>query len=261
MKRTILIMAVAVLTAVTGWAAPVNPQQAPQMRDIYPDEEGLLYYYDSETQEAVLMDPSDLMSEAYPNTVLTVHPSFTLKGKGMSGNAYDKIILIVEIGEKAFYGAAASSVVFEEGSNVRAIRKQAFASMPNMNGVLVLPASLQELDLSAICLPGITGITFLGSVPPACATGSGSASNPWTSADGSTPADIKVTVPAGCYGVYRAKAGLGDYFSNISEVSAEATALDVIEVDEAGAVKMLHAGRMVIVRGGLTFDLMGTMLR
>ena len=142
--------------------------------------------------------------------------------------------LAVEIGEKAFYGAEASNIVFDTDpsyeyaphtqliahggqSNIRIIRKQGLANMPNMAGTLTLPASLKALEASAVLLPDITKLVFLGTDSPECMLEGDY--NPWMADGVATSKDVEVVVPDGSLASYKKRVGLGNYFTNMHTVS------------------------------------------
>ena len=130
--------------------------------------------------------------------------------------------------------------------------------MPKMEDTLVLPASLDSLSLSAIVLPNIQKIVFLGSTPPRCAINKGSltAYNPWTSDnDGATPADIKIEVPKGASDAYKQAAGIGDYFTCFKQDTP--TAMDNMREAVAPATKSLRNGMLIIERNGAYYDARG----
>ena len=253
-----------VMTVVLGVAAQDSRNKAPESKsEQYDATSGLLYQLDTDTHEAVILDWASMVpGQVYEQETLTVLAYFEVKSLGISmggDSQSSNKVYVVEIGEKGFYGAKATSVVFADDSHVGVIRKQALANMPNMGGTLTLPASLERLEISSILLPFIKKIVFLGTEPPECL--SDETYNPWTSEGLSTPSDIEVVVPTGCFSKYKAKAGLGTYFSNMHAEGEETlTALDKTEAD-AVPVKILNGGRIVILRNGRAYDFTGSIVK
>ena len=214
----------AVMTVVLGAAAQDSRNKAPESKsEQYDATSGLLYQLDTEASEAIILDWASMVpGQVYQQSALTVPAYFEFKSLGISmggDSQSSNKAYVVEIGEKGFYGAKASSVEFADGSRVSIIRKQGLANMPNMAGTLTLPASLTTLETSSVLLPGITKLVFLGTVPPDCLLDGGY--NPWTADGVATPADIEVIVPVGSLDAYKNKAGLGNYFTNIHTLSTK----------------------------------------
>jgi hypothetical protein len=197
----------------------------------------LMFDFDITTKEAIIIANSPYLGGTYTQETIIVPSLWKIKNPTISegGSNMDnyKDYLAVEIGEKAFYGAEASNIVFDtdpsytyettqfiavcEKSNIRIIRKQGLANMPNMAGTLTLPASLKALEASAVLLPDITKLVFLGTDSPECMQEGDY--NPWMADGVATSKDVEVVVPDGSLASYKKRAGLGNYFTNMHTVS------------------------------------------
>ncbi len=175
----------------------------------------------------------------------------------MGGTSTGKTYQVIALDKKAFYGAAATSVSFAEGSYVQWIGSLALANMVNLSqDTLTLPASLDSLALSAVVLPGIKYIEFLGAVPPRCAVATqGDAVNPWTSATEVTMPSVQVLVPEGAWSAYKAAAGIGDYFTCFQGETP--TGVTEQEHASAKAYKVMQNGQLVIIHNGVVYDAQG----
>ncbi len=231
-------MTVLAVVAVALGVVAQNSSKAPESKsDQYDATSKLLYELDTETLEAVIKDWASLMpGQVYTQTELIVPAYFEVKSLGISmggDSQSSKKVYVVEIGEKAFYGAEAASVVFADGSKVRIIRKQGLANMPNMKGTLTLPASLKALEASAVLLPDITKLVFLGTEAPECMLEGDY--NSWTANGVATPKDVEVVVPDGSLAAYKKKVGIGNYFTNIHTQSNKYL---VVFYDEDGVTEL-----------------------
>jgi len=260
MKRFFYFLMAALLPA--GPMAASVPVKAPQFQGLYDAfTEGtgdLLFFYDTDLMEASVADLFDEYEEYYEMDVIDVPVSISVKmgGASMSGDEISGYLtcIVTALGERAFFKAsAAEKVRFAEGSMVRTFAPYAMHTMPNMKGVLTLPenletiehdgignmavekvvfpASLNTLGESAVVLSQADTLVFLGTVPPLCATAEGKTGLSWKSAEGETRRDVVVIVPAGCAAAYRAKAGIGDWFTNIREPGQAPTGMVQTEQD------------------------------
>lgn len=180
-------------------------------------------YYEKEDGVAVVVK-SDMWKPNhkskygyYPQPKLVIPSQVEVSTQSLSGGDVETLD-VGKIGASAFAKAQASSVVFTAPSHVTTVGTLAFSQMANMTGKLVLPASLTHLSVSSILLPGITEIEFQGTTPPTCDVAGGY--NPWTSATESTPATVKITIPAGedVARAYHCMEGLGDYFDDLKGI-------------------------------------------
>ncbi|MCQ2347359.1 MAG: hypothetical protein MJZ92_05475 [Paludibacteraceae bacterium] len=219
----------------------------------------IFYYVEGNTATIYDAEVAGKGKLHYDSASYTIAPTVFRAGAGTGSGGAGTIYTIVALGKKAFYGARnLTSISFADNSNVRLIDSLALANLPKMAGTLVLPASLDSLSLSAIVLPNIQKIVFLGSKPPHCAINKGSLTvyNPWTSDnDGATPADIEIEVPDDAKKAYKAAAGIGDYFDYFTQETP--TAMDNAKVETSPATKSLRNGMLIIERDGKTYNALG----
>ena len=254
MKKYV-ILSVMVLAATIVAAKPLATQSSLV--------DSLFYDFDDNSLTAVVT-VSDFWNTGhkkklgyYPQQTIIIPASVGKEIIPLGGSPYIGDFSVVEIGVSAFAKAKATSVEFAAPSNVTTIGTLAFSQMTNMSGKLTLPASLTHLAVSAILLPNITEIEFLGDTPPTCEI-SGDYT-PWTSATSATPKDIKITVPDGAEANYKAAAGIGDYFDCFSKETP--TALDNMRKAVAPATKSLRNGMLIIERNGHRYTPLGHEVR
>ena len=190
----------------------------------------------------------------YPQSTLIIPSEIVIDAQSIGGGSGKVTLQVTGIGTDAFKKALASSVEFASGSHVDSIATFAFYSMSNMTGKLVLPASLANLSVSAILLPDITEIEFLGTTPPMCEIVD--TYNPWTSAsNGATPNTIKVTVPEGTWSTYKEAIGIGDYFTCFK--GDDPTGVTELENAPAKACKVMRNGQLLIQKAEVLYTAEG----
>lgn len=220
---------------------------------------GYYVLLDNAQRTATLLDADYARpGKVYEQTELLVPVAVTLTGPSMGGDPVAIDYVITALGTRAFYNAPnATAVTFAADSRVSRIETEALAQMPNLSqDTLTLPASLDSLALSAVVLPGIKYIEFLGAVPPRCAVATqGDAVNPWTSATEVTMPSVQVLVPEGAWSAYKAAAGIGDYFTCFQGE----TPTGVTEQEHAPvrAYKVMQNGQLVIIHNGVVYDAQG----
>lgn len=257
MKKAFLFIIVIALLATSHATAETQAVSSSLLRC-----DGLFYDCDIATMQAELVQ-SQTLKGIYTATEIVIPASITVgTGDGQTGSGMEQgevTYTVVCIGARAFAGATATSIVFATPSNVATIKTLAFSNLPNLTGKLVLPASLQTLELSSIILPGLTEIEFLGSVPPDCelSDADNGAYNPWTTLEASTSEDITITVPEGAWEAYQDAPGIGDYFTCLRRDPGPGTGCSDIQADMPRVQKTMRNGRICILRDGTYYDLQG----
>lgn len=256
------------------------------------DVDGLYYRCDKQTREAVVIAcQNEETGNVYQEANIFIPTTITVGGAnygGGSGTESENTYTVTEIGEQAFEGSWAQTFTFDKGSQVRIIRRRGLYGIKiktldlpeslrvieeeglyirssqiakSYIAMLVLPAGLDSLGLSSIVLNRLQKIRFLGMTPPKCATAEGDARNPWTAADNATPEDIAVEYPEGCRDIYKDCAGIGDYFTAFAESETPTGIEETLGARTSSSAesvrKVMHNGRVVIIRGTRTYSLFG----
>jgi len=258
MKKTFLFILVIALMA-TGKA---TAETQAKMAILRPDTV-LFYDCDATTMQAEVTTCQIGKNRIYLSDNIVIPATFKVNtSSGQTGGGIqqgEETYTVLSIGAQAFAGATATSIVFANPSNVATIKTRAFSNLPNLTGKLVLPASLQTLELSSIILPELTEIEFLGSVPPDCelSDADNGAYNPWTTLEASTSEDITITVPNGAWEAYQDAPGIGDYFTCLRRDPGPGTGCSDIQADMPRVQKTMRNGRICILRDGTYYDLQG----
>jgi len=258
MKKAFLFIIVIALLATSHATADTQAVSSSLLRC-----DGLFYDCNITTLQAELA-PSQTLKGIYTVSGIVIPATIKVStGGGQTGGTGmaqgEVTYTVVCIGAQAFAGATATSIVFANPSNVATIKTLAFSNLPNLTGKLVLPASLQTLELSSIILPGLTEIEFLGSVPPDCelSDADNGAYNPWTTLEASTSENITITVPEGAWEAYQDAPGIGDYFTCLRRDPGPGTGCSDIQADMPRVQKTMRNGRICILRDGTYYDLQG----
>jgi len=106
---------------------------------------------------------------------------------------------------------------------------------------LILPSTLDSLDVISIILDELETIEFRGIVPPHCQTRETKTYTqmPWLINEPSknqhpTPTDVEIIIPEGSFEAYKAQTGIGDYFDYFNE-----SAVDNIETENNNGSKYI----------------------
>ena len=184
---------------------------------------------------------------------------------------------VVALGQGAFRNATSNSITFAEGSQVTELGRQCFQAAVNlqeleipegvtlipMTGIhnatasnpmkikkLILPSTLDSLDLFSICLPQLDTIVFKGTVPPSIATKEMATwtQNPWmvnVNNACNTNTEAVVIVPEDAIAAYSNTAWIGDYFSKVTdgvvETVSDIAAFNALEDGVKVALKLTDA--------------------
>lgn len=164
----------------------------------YKDTQGLYYYCDDATREAVLIACQDAdAGYEYRQDAIVIPATLTINSSsiGDEGSSQeDRIYKVIEIGENALKDAWAFTITFSENSNISVIRRRGLygigcsgtfelpaslkaieeeglyvkssAKSKQYISELVLPEGLESLAVSSIVLNRLQTLRFLGTVPP-----------------------------------------------------------------------------------------------
>ena len=252
----------------------------------YKDADGLYYLCNEETLEAVLIASQSADDDyVYTDDVIHIPATVTVSGSSLGsggGSESSRVYKVTEIGEAALKDCWAFTITFGSNSNLRIIRKQGlygisvsgtftlpeglqvieeeglYVKSPNSAiqfvSTLVIPASLDTLGKSAIVLNKLQTLQFLGITPPKCHYTDDS--NPWTGTDTATPKDVQIQIPTGTDDAYGNRKGIGNYFSFFPETP---TGTEEIArgADGSSAIKVLLNGRVLILRDGRFYTMLG----
>ena len=172
-----------------------------------------------------------------------------------------KAMPVVALGKRAFNGnTTITSITFDPESKVAEIQSQAMMSMSALSGTLelpeglkhictsgiysgvkggqlpvkklILPSTLDSLDVISVILNELDTLEFRGMVAPKCQIRETSTMTqiPWMIGPKNefpTPKDVAIVLPEGAYESYKNQAGIGDYFTYFAP-----TAVDNIYDDE-----------------------------
>lgn len=240
--------------AVFAMATPLIVQDT--QKDYWQYIDNVLYKCDYTAQTAIVSDLYAKYGMHYTQSHILIPASFVLQGIG-TGDDYSKTMQVIAVADNAFSGAECTSLSFAEPSNVKTIGGAALSNMPNLSqDTLTLPASLDSLALSAILLPEIKYIRFLGTTPPRCAVATdGDAINPWTSASEITMPTVQVLVPEGTWNAYKETKGIGDYFSCFQGETP--TGITEMANAPAKAQKVMRNGQLLIEKAGVLYTVEG----
>ena len=287
-----LNIATCLLPAVVLLCMSVNTAVAQSFT--YKDEQGVYYLCDENTMEAVLIASQDASKGyTYKQSSLTIPAAITVSSSSLGsggGSQSEEVYAVTEIGEEALKGSWAFHITFADNSHIRIIRRRGMynisctgtltlpaslrvieeegiyaksaVSAPQFISTLVLPAGLDSLGKSAIVLNKLQTLQFLGTTPPKCHYTE--SSNPWTADDNATPKDVQIEIPAGTDDAYSNRKGIGNYFSFFPGVP---TGTEEMQDDaglqpaaEDGARKVLLGGRVLILRDGRFYTMLGRLL-
>lgn len=227
---------------------------------------GDLYYTIKDNKATVVPNLASatytMNSMVIPSTITTVNGVVT-DGKI---EAVAAEIPVVMLGRKAFFNATSiTSLTFAEPSNIDTIGMQAMQYMAGLTGTLelpeglkfiamsgihsglnggqmpvkklVLPSTLDSLDVISVILDELETLEFRGIVPPHCQTRKLATYTqmPWLINEPSknqhpTPTDVEIIIPKGSFEAYKAQAGIGDYFDYFTSPST-----DIENVKDAAA--------------------------
>ena len=172
-----------------------------------------------------------------------------------------KAMPVVALGKRAFNGnTTITSLTFDPENKVTEIQSQAMMSMSALCGTLelpeglkhictsgiysgvkggqlpvkklILPSTLDSLDVISVILNELDTLEFRGMVAPKCQIRETSTMTqiPWMIGPKNefpTPKDVAIVIPEGTYENYKNQAGIGDYFTYFAP-----TAVDNIYDDE-----------------------------
>lgn len=163
---------------------------------------------------------------------------------------------VVALGKKAFCNnKTIASVTFAAPSKIENIMPQAMQHMEGMTGTLelpeglkfiatsgiysgvkggqmpvkklILPATLDSLDVISVILNELETLEFRGARAPKCRVRVTATQTqiPWMIAPTNTfptPKDVEIILPEGAYDSYKAQAGIGDYFDYFTRSATRA---------------------------------------
>ena len=224
--------------------------------------DGLYYEMDNVARKATLI-PAQNDAKKYEQESIVI-PAFVSDGY--------REFPVVALAKAAFQKSTASSITFEEGSNVIEIGMQAFQRVTNITELvlpegielipvtcihsdqdpatepmalekLVLPASVDSLAMMSVVAPKLTTLEFKGAVPPGCCHKYIAATDyyqvPWqinAAKNGIgllTKPECVIIVPKGALEAYQAAPGIGDYFTTIQEAEDTATSVENVSNNNA----------------------------
>lgn len=186
---------------------------------------------------------------------------------------------VVMLGRKTFYNATSiTSLTFAEPSHIDTIGMQAMQYMEGLTGTLelpeglkfigmsgihsglnggqmpvkklVLPSTLDSLDVISVVLNELETLEFKGETAPRCRVRVTTTQTqiPWMINPNNrfpTPKNVQIIIPNGSFDSYKSQAGIGDYFDYFSSQGTS------VETVENGAAKPSKSG---------IYNIMGTYL-
>lgn len=154
---------------------------------------------------------------------------------------------VTELGKGAFKGNnSIQSLTFATPSKIQNIQSMAIMEMSALTGTLelpeglqhiatsgihsgakggklpittlVLPSTLDSLDVISVILNQLQTLEFKGNIPPKCQIRvlNTQTQIPWIISPNNTfptPADVNIIIPEGTFNTYKNQAGIGDYFT------------------------------------------------
>lgn len=157
---------------------------------------------------------------------------------------------VVELGKSAFRSNnSIQSLSFANPSNIKNIQSMAMMEMSALTGTLelpeglkhistsgiysgakggklpvttlILPSTLDSLDVISIILNQLQTLEFKGTTPPNCQIRVTATQTqiPWIISPNHefpTPADVNIVIPEGTFNTYKEQAGIGDYFTHFN---------------------------------------------
>ena len=166
-----------------------------------------------------------------------------------------KAMPVVALGKKAFNGnTTITTLTFDPENKIADIQSQAMMSMSALSGTLelpeglkhictsgiysgvkggqlpvkklILPSTLDSLDVISVILNELDTLEFRGMVAPKCQIRETSTMTqiPWMIGPNNefpTPKDVAIVIPEDTYDIYKAQAGIGDYFSYFTSTDIE----------------------------------------
>lgn len=166
-------------------------------------------------------------------------------------------IPVTALGRKAFMNdSITTSLTFATPSNITEIAPQAMQYMSQLIGTLelpeglkhistssihsglnggqmpvkklILPSTLDSLDVISVILDELETLEFRGIVPPHCQTRETKTYTqmPWLINEPSknqhpTPTSVEIIIPEGSFEAYKAQTGIGDYFDYFNESAVD----------------------------------------
>lgn len=193
-----------------------------------------------------------MSSVVIPSTITAVNGVVGDDGKMMAVAAEIPVIML---GRKAFFNATSiTSLTFAEPSNIDTIGMQAMQYMAGLTGTLelpeglkfiamsgihsglnggqmpvkklVLPSTLDSLDVISVVLNELDTLEFKGETAPKCRVRVTTTQTqiPWMINPNNnfpTPKNVQIIIPDGSYDSYKNQAGLGDYFDYFTSPSTD----------------------------------------
>ncbi len=181
---------------------------------------------------------------------------------------------VVELGKSAFKGNnSIQSLSFANPSNIENIQSMAMMEMSALTGTLelpeglkhisisgihsstkggnlpittlILPSTLDSLDVISVILNQLQTLEFKGTTPPKCQVRVTTTQTqiPWIISPNNefpTPADVNIVIPEGTYNAYKGQAGIGDYFTYFAtETDTPNTRIDSDNLTNTGIYNIL----------------------
>lgn len=231
----------------------------------------IVTYTENDTTAAVTVNLTDkiyqLETVVIPATISKTVCAIPAEANGKASiTQFD--IPVTALGRKAFMNdSITTSFTFATPSNVVEIASQAMQYMAGLTGTLelpeglkhisisgihsglnggqmpvkklILPSTLDSLDVISVILDELETLEFRGIVPPHCQTRETKTYTqmPWLINEPSknqhpTPTDVEIIIPEGSFEAYKAQTGIGDYFDYFNE-----SAVDNIETENNNGSK------------------------
>ena len=195
---------------------------------------------------------SSLTSITIPNSVMSIEDLAFLDCFSLTSVTIPNSV--TRIGEGAFWGCSSlTSIVVESGNTMYDSRENCNAIIETASNTLIagcesttFPNSVTSIgDLAFYDCSSIADICCYATTPPVCGE---------ETFDGVNE-HCHIHVPAGTIRAYLVAPGWS-YFYNFSEISEE-TAISETEQQNKSARKIIRDGQVLILRNGVTYDMMG----